>query len=82
MVLKLDGFDSIENSFLKYLEFSAGYYSRGYDTDEVAKKRAVYAGISLNFSRFFYQNDWKKTGKTLEYIDLPYTVLKVSKDLD
>ena len=82
MVLKLDGFDSIENSFLKYLEFSAGYYSRGYDTDEVEKKRAVYAGISLNFSRFFYQNDWKKTGKTLEYIDLPYTVLKVSKDLD
>ena len=82
MVLKLDGFDSIENKFLKYLEFSVGYYSRGYDTDEVEKQRSVYAGISLNFSRFFYQNDWKKTGKVLEYIDLPYTVLKVSKDLD
>jgi len=82
MVLNLDGFDYIENSFLKYLEFSAGYYSRGYDTDEVDKNRSLYAGISLNFSRFFYQNDWNKTGKVLEYIDLPYTVLKVSHDLD
>ena len=82
MVLKLDGFDYIENSFLKYLEFSAGYYSRGYDTDEVEKNRSLYAGISLNFSRFFYQNDWNKTGKVLEYLDLPYSVLKVSHDLD
>jgi len=82
MVLKLDGFDTIKNSFLKYLEFSAGYYSRGYDTDEVRKKRAVYAGISLNFSRFFYQHDFKKTGKTLEYFDIPYSVLKVSHNLD
>ncbi len=93
MVLKLDGFDSIENAFLKYLEFSVGYYTRnyqGYPEDQVYRyeeegidrTRSVYAGISLNFSRFFYQNDWKKTGKVLEYYDLPYTVLKVSKDLD
>ena len=82
MVLKLDGFDYIENSFLKYLEFSAGYYTRGYDTDEVSKERALYAGISLNFSRFFYQNDWNKTGKFLEYMDIPYTVLKASHNLD
>ena len=82
MVLKLDGFDAIENSFLKYLEFSGGYYSRGYDTDEVAKKRAFFAGISLNFSRFFYQNDSKKTGKVLEYWQPPYSTLKVSNNLD
>lgn len=82
MVLKLDGFDSIENSFLKYLEFSAGYYTRGYDTDEVEKNRSFFAGISLNFSRFFYQNDWNKTGKVLEYWQPPYTSLKVSYDLD
>jgi len=82
MVLKLDGFDYIENSFLKYLEFSAGYYSRGYDTEEVDRQRSFYAGISLNFSRFFYQNDWNKTGKLLEYWQPPYTVLKASHDLD
>ncbi len=82
MVLKLDGFDSIENSFLKYLEFSGGYYTRGYDTDEVDRNRSFFAGISLNFSRFFYQHDWNKTGKVLEYLQLPYSSLKVSKDLD
>ena len=82
MVLKLDGFDSIENSFLKYLEFSGGYYTRGYDTDEVDKNRSFFAGISLNFSRFFYQQDWNKTGKVLEYLQLPYSSLKVSHDLD
>lgn len=82
MVLKLDGFDSLENIFLiKYLELHGGYYSRGYDTDEVDKNRAVYAGISLNFSRFFHQNGWRKTGKVLEYIQIPYTVPKVSHKL-
>ena len=82
MVLKLDGFDYIENTFLKYIEFSAGYYSRGYDTEEVDKERAFYGGISLNFSRFFHQNDWNKTGKLLEYWQPPYTVLKASHSLD
>lgn len=82
VVLKLDGFDYIENTFLKYIDFQAGYYSRGYDTDEVEKKRAVYAGIGFNFSRLLNQNGWKKTGRVLEYIQVPYTVPKVSHDLD
>jgi len=82
VVLKLDGFDAIENTFLKYIEFQAGYYSRGYDTDEVERKRAVYASIGFNFSRLLNQNGWKKTGKVLEYIQVPYTVPKVSHDLD
>lgn len=82
MVLKLEGFDSIENTFLKYLEFHAGYYTRGYDNEEEDNERNLYAGVSLNFSRFFRENGWKKTGKTLEYIQPPYTVLKASHSLD
>jgi VanZ family protein len=82
MVLKLDGFDSIENTMLKYLEFHAGYYTRGYEDDSEDDERSLYAGISLNFSRMFKQNDWHKTGKTLEYIQIPYTVLKASHGLD
>lgn len=82
MVLKLDGFDTIENTMLKYLEFHAGYYTRGYDDDSEEDQRSVYAGLSLNFSRMFKQNDWNKTGKTLEYLQIPYTVLKASHDLD
>ncbi len=82
MVLKLEGFDSIENSFLKYIELQCGYYSRGYDTEEVEKFRNIYIGISLNFSRLFKQNNWKKTGKFLEYVQIPYTVPKISYELD
>ncbi len=82
MVLKLDGFDSIENTFLKYLEVHGGYYSRGYDSTEVEKNRSLYAGISFNFSRLLNQNGWQKTGKVLEYLQVPYTVLKTSYDLD
>ncbi|MGB3225841.1 MAG: DUF2279 domain-containing protein [Desulforhopalus sp.] len=82
IVLKLEGFDSIENNFLKYLEFHGGYYSRGYDTDEVDKNRSFYAGISFNFSRLLHQNGWSKSGKVLEYLQVPYTVLKASHDLD
>ncbi len=82
MVLKLEGFDAIENTFLKYLEFHAGYYTRGYDNEEKDDERNLYAGVSLNFSRFFRENGWKKTGKTLEYIQPPYTVLKASHQLD
>lgn len=82
MVLKLDGFDAIENTFLKYVEFHGGYYTRGYDSNEVEKNRSLYAGISFNFSRLLNQNGWNKTGKVLEYIQVPYTVLKASHDLD
>lgn len=82
MVLKLDGFDTLENTFFKYFELHGGYYSRGYDTEEVDRNRAFYAGISINFSSLLQQNGWRKTGKTLEYIQIPYTVPKVSHKLD
>lgn len=82
MVLKLDGFDSIDNTLLKYLELHAGYYSRNYGGDKTDNERFVYTGISFNFSRLLRQNDWKKTGKILEYVQIPYTVLKASHELD
>ena len=66
----------------KWVELSGGYYSRGYEDEDEENVRSVYVGISLNFSRFFYQNGWKKTGKVLEYLQLPHSSLKVSHDLD
>ncbi len=81
VVLKLDGFDTLENTFLKYVELHGGYYTRGYHEKE-EDVRSLYAGITLNFSRLFSQQGFKKTGKVLEYIQIPYTVPKVSHDLD
>ena len=82
VVLKLDGFNAIENTFLKYVELSAGYYTRGYGEPDEEKTRSLFAGIGFNFSRLLNQQGWEKTGKILEYIQLPYTVPKVSYDFD
>jgi hypothetical protein len=82
VVLKLDGFDSLQDSFLKYLELHGGYYTRGYEDDAEENTRSVYAGITINLSRLFNQYGMKKTSKVAEYFQLPYTVPKVSHDLD
>ena len=82
MVLKLDGFDALENTFLKYVELSTGYYTRGYGDVGEDKTRSAFAGISLNFSRILSQSGWKKTGKLLEYLQVPYSVPKISHDFD
>lgn len=80
--LKLDGFDVFENNFLKWVELSGGYYTRGYEDENEENVRSLYANVSVNFSRLFRQNRYKKTGKVLEYLQIPYTVPKISHDLD
>jgi hypothetical protein len=82
LVLKLDGFDAIENTFAKYIELSGGYYTRGYEETDEDDTRSLFFGIGFNFSRLLNQNGWKKTGKVLEYLQVPYTVPKASYDLD
>ncbi len=58
------------------------HYTRGYEDLGEANSRSLYGGISINLSKLLYQNGWRKTGKTLEYFQLPYSTLKVSKNLD
>jgi hypothetical protein len=82
VVLKMSGFDIFADNWMQYVEFHGGYYSRGYDSDEVEKERAVYAGVTLNFSQLFYNFGHDKIGKTLEYLQIPYTVPKVKHTLD
>jgi hypothetical protein len=82
VVVKLDGFDAIENTFLKYVEFHGGYYTRGFEEEVERDDRSLYAGVALNFSRLFDQQGYRKTGKVLEYIQIPYTVPKASHSLD
>lgn len=83
--LKLNGFDGIKkiNNLTQYLEFHVGYYTRGYTSRERAagineKERNLYAGVSLNFSRFFEKKDYRKLSKLTEYIQLPYTSVPVA----
>lgn len=82
VVLKLDGFDSMNDSLLRYLEFHLGYYSRGYDSSDIDQQRAIYSGIGINLSKLFDARGYKKTAKCLEYIQIPYTNLKARHSLD
>ncbi len=82
VALKFDGFDLLENTFMKYVELHAGYYTRGFEEDDEKDVRSVYAGISINLASLLQRNGWYKTGKTLEYVQIPYSVLKAKHDLD
>lgn len=82
LVVKLDGFQEIPDNFLRYLEFHIGYYTRGYGDQDEANKRNLYTGISFNFSKLFFQAGMNKATKTLEYLQVPYTVLKARHVVD
>jgi uncharacterized protein YfiM (DUF2279 family) len=81
MVVKLDGFDSLQDTWLDWLELHGGYCTRGYDTPELDKERDFYFGVSINFSRLLRQHGQPKAAKVLEYLQVPYTVPKLSAKL-
>jgi hypothetical protein len=81
MAVKLDGFDWIQNSYLKYLEIHLGYYARGYPND-INKERNIYLGIGISLSKIFNKLSMKKTARVFNYYQMPYTYISVDKDLN
>lgn len=83
LVVKADGFDFIENPYLRYLEFHLGYSARGYvdykqgSPDD--RHRDIYAGIGFNVSKLLQK--YVKT-TVLDYIQIPYTSLRNGFPLD
>jgi len=83
MALKLDGFDSLHDSYLSYLELQVGYFTRGYEefdsgsTDN--RKRNLYFGVGLNVSKLV-----RKFAdiSVFDYIQVPYTAIRIDKGLD
>ncbi|MDM7987895.1 MAG: DUF2279 domain-containing protein [Smithella sp.] len=77
LVAKADGFDFIENPYLKYLEFHLGYNAhdyKGYDEDGPDHRhRHIYAGLGFNVSKLLQK--YAKT-KVLDYIQIPYTSVR------
>lgn len=84
MALKFSGFDSMEDTPMKYFELQVGYYTRGYSEHEnyASKERVIYAGIGLNSSEVAKALGWEKTSKFLNYYQLPYTYVPFGYDLD
>ena len=78
--LKLNGFDSFRDNFLKHIEFHVGYYTRGFDDPVDTKERNVFFGIGLNLTDLFRRHSYKKTATVLRYIQVPGTNIEFEKD--
>ena len=84
LALKFSGFDSMENTAMKYFELQVGYYTRGYSesSNYESKERVIYAGIGINSSEVLKAMGWEKTSKILNYYQLPYTYVPFGYDFD
>jgi hypothetical protein len=84
MALKFSGFESMEDTPMKYFELQLGYYTRGYSEHDAyaSKERVIYAGIGINSSEVLKAMGWEKTSKILNYYQLPYTYVPFGYDFD
>lgn len=82
LALKLNGFDFSHSSFLKHIEFHAGYYTRGFSDPDATKERNVFIGIGLNLTDFFRRRSYNKTATLFKYYQIPGTGLYKEKDLN
>ena len=80
--VKADGFQGIDNFYLKFLEFHIGYYARGYSDENEPNRRNLYAAVGINLSRVLSEMSFHKTAKVFQYYQVPYTYLPLKKGLD
>lgn len=80
--LKLNGFDTFRNSFLKHFELHLGYYTRGFFDPLVTKQRNVFVGIGLNLTDLFRRQGYKKTATFLNYYQVPGTNMEFERDFN
>lgn len=82
VAIKFSGFESMNDSFLKYAELQLGYYTRGYENeiDYPKKERIGYVGIGINVSEVLKAAGWLKTSKVFNYYQLPYTYIPFEYD--
>lgn len=82
LALKLNGFDFARDSFLKHIEFHAGYYTRGFDDPDTTKERNAFIGIGINLTDLLRRHSYKKTSTLLKYYQIPGSSLQYRKDLN
>ena len=74
--LKLDAFDALEESFLRWFELQAGYYVRRKDG---VNHRYAYIGVGINFSMLLAPVS-KKVSRFTEFYQLPYGYVSKSSE--
>jgi hypothetical protein len=83
LAVKLAGFPQVRSTPLRFVEFHAGYYARGYTQEEEARgeplRRRLFAGAGLNVGELLFRRRStglsKAASSVLEYIQLPYTAV-------
>ncbi|OYD80148.1 hypothetical protein CHT98_32775 (plasmid) [Azospirillum brasilense] len=84
LAVKADGFDAIENPWLKHLEFHVGYYARNYAEYQPGsvdqRERHLYIGLGLNLTKLLSPH--VNTGGVLNYVQVPYTYVTLDRNLD
>ena len=84
IAVKMDGFDAVKDTYLKYFELQAGYYSRGYEAsdsteEQDSRRRTIYVGVGLNIGKIL--EPFRET-KIFNYFQVPYTYAPLNIHLD
>ncbi|HHH48465.1 MAG TPA: DUF2279 domain-containing protein [Gammaproteobacteria bacterium] len=83
VALKLDGFSSVRQKYLKYLDLQLGYYTRHYSSgSQQDRERNVYVAVGINLSHVFKKTSYAKTAKFFNYYQMPYTYVAYGRDLN
>jgi hypothetical protein len=69
--IKFDAIDSLKDTFMRYLEFHAGYYTR---RDSGVAKRNPYIAVGINLSHLLAPVS-NKASHLLHYYQVPYSYL-------
>ncbi len=80
--LKLNGFDSLQDSWLRHIELQLGYYTRGFDDATETRQRNLYLGIGINLTDLFTRHGYKKTGTVLRYLQIPGSNVEFKRDIN
>lgn len=90
MVVKLAGFESLQDTPLRFVELHGGYFARGFSHNEekagTERERNLYVGIGLNLQELLFgehnpnRDHWaaRKARVGLEYVQVPYTYVSTS----
>lgn len=76
IAIKLSGFDTFKDTYLKYFEFHLGYYMRSYQKE---LSRNLYIGFGINLSKLLDNFDFSKI---FNYYQLPASYVKLKRELN
>lgn len=80
VALRADGFDSLRNTPLKWLELQAGYYTRGFRTfdEQTQPTRHTYVGLGISLPVLAGKNT--RIAKVLSYVQPPGFYVQADKE--